>query len=185
MCACRGYNSGVNRNIFMVGMMGAGKTTVGRILAQRLHKAFHDTDHAIEARTGVRVAMIFDVEGETGFRKREVEVVEELTALENIVLATGGGVILDPRNRKYLSERGCVVYLHALPKELWQRTRHDRKRPLLRTEDPRARLEELYRFRDPLYREVADLVVDTGRQSVNSLVTQLLGLLEPACRLSV
>lgn len=169
----------------MVGMMGAGKTTVGRILAQRLHKAFHDTDHAIEARTGVRVAMIFDVEGETGFRKREVEVVEELTALENIVLATGGGVILDPRNRKCLSERGCVVYLHALPKELWQRTRHDRKRPLLRTEDPRARLEELYRLRDPLYREVADLVVDTGRQSVNSLVTQLLGLLEPACRLSV
>ena len=169
----------------MVGMMGAGKTTVGRILAQRLHKAFHDTDHAIETRTGVSVAMIFDVEGETGFRKREVELVEQLTALENIVLATGGGVLLDPGNRKYLSERGCVVYLHALPKELWQRTRHDRKRPLLRTEDPRARLEELYRFRDPLYREVADLVVDTGRQSVNSLVTQILGLLEPACRLSV
>ncbi|MBI4291837.1 MAG: shikimate kinase [Betaproteobacteria bacterium] len=166
-------------------MMGAGKTTVGRILAQRLHKVFHDTDHAIEARTGVRVAMIFDVEGESGFRKREVELVEELTALENIVLATGGGVILDPHNRKRLSERGCVVYLHALPKELWQRTRHDRKRPLLRTEDPRARLEELYRFRDPLYREVADLVVDTGRQSVNALVTQLLGLLEPTCRLSV
>jgi shikimate kinase len=183
--ACRGYNSGVNSNIFIVGMMGAGKTTVGRILAQRLHKAFHDTDHAIEARTGVHVAMIFDVEGEAGFRKRELEVVEELTALENIVLATGGGVILDPRNRKCLSERGCVVYLHALPKELWQRTRHDKKRPLLRTEDPRARLEELYRFRDPLYREVADLVVDTGRQSVNALVTQLLGLLEPACRLSV
>ena len=171
-------------SIFIVGMMGAGKTTVGRILAERLRKTFHDTDHAIEARTGVRVAMIFDVEGEAGFRKREAEVVKELTALENVVLATGGGAILDPCNRKYLSSRGCVVYLHALPKELWQRTRHDRKRPLLRTKDPRARLEELYQFRDPLYREVADVVVDTGRQSVNALVMQLLGLLDPACKVS-
>ena len=184
--ACHGYNSGVKNtgNIFIVGMMGAGKTTVGRSLAQRLDKAFHDTDHAIEARTGVRIAMIFDVEGEAGFRKREADMVAELAALENTVLATGGGVILDPRNRESLRSRGCVVYLHALPKELWQRTRHDRNRPLLRTGDPRALLEELYKIRDPLYREVADLVVDTGRQSVNALVMQLLGLLDPACKVS-
>lgn len=171
-------------NLFIVGMMGAGKTTIGRTLAKRFGKAFHDTDQVIEARTGVRVAVIFDLEGEAGFRKREAEVLAELSALENVVLATGGGAILDPRNRERLRSRGCVVYLHAPPKELWQRTRHDKHRPLLRTGDPRARIEELYAFRDPLYREVADLVLDTGRQSVNALVTQLLGLIGSACRLS-
>ncbi len=171
-------------NIFLVGMMGAGKTTVGRSLARRLQKTFHDTDQAVEERTGVRIAVIFDIEGEAGFRKREAEVVEELTALNDVVLATGGGVVLDPRNREHLSARGCVVYLHALPKELWQRTRYDKNRPLLRTENPRVRLEELYRLRDPLYRQVADLVVETGRQSVNALVTQLVDLIDPACSLS-
>ena len=185
-CVCRGYNSGVKNtsNIFLVGMMGAGKTTVGRGLARQLHKTFHDTDHAIEERTGVRIAVIFEIEGEAGFRKREADVLSQLTGLENVVLATGGGAILDPCNRDSLTSRGFVIYLHAPPKELWQRTRHDKNRPILRTADPRARIQELYEFRDPIYRQVADLVVDTGRQSAGTLVTQLLDLIDPACRLS-
>jgi len=165
-------------------MMGAGKTTVGRLLAKQLGKSFHDCDHEIEARTGVRVSVIFDIEGEPGFRKREAEELRRLVALENTVLATGGGAVLDPGNRALLKARGLVVYLHAQPKDLWQRTRHDKSRPLLNTADPRARQEELYRTRDSLYREVADLVVDTGRQSVNVLVNQLLEQLGPQCRLS-
>ena len=171
-------------NIFLVGMMGAGKTTVGRLLAKRLGKTFHDCDHEIEARTGVRVSVIFEIEGEPGFRKREAEELRRLAALEDIILATGGGAVLDPGNRALLKARGLVVYLHAQPKDLWQRTRHDKSRPLLHTADPRARVEELYRGRDPLYREVADLVVDTGRQSVNVLVNQLLEQLGPECKLS-
>lgn len=164
--------------------MGAGKTTVGRLLARQLDKRFHDCDHEIEARTGVRVAVIFEIEGEAGFRKRETEELGRLAALENVILATGGGAVLDPVNRSLLKAHGLVVYLHAQPKDLWQRTRHDKSRPLLHTADPRARLEELYRVRDSLYREVADLVVDTGRQSVNVLVNQLLEQLGPQCKLS-
>ena len=164
--------------------MGAGKTTVGRLLAKRLGKIFHDCDHEIEARTGVRVSVIFEIEGEPGFRKREAEELRRLAALENIVLATGGGAVLDPGNRALLRARGLVVYLHAQPKDLWQRTRHDKSRPLLRTADPRARAEELYQARDSLYREIADLVADTGRQSVNVLVNQLLEQLGPECKLS-
>jgi shikimate kinase len=165
-------------------MMGAGKTTVGRLLAKRLGKAFHDCDHEIEARTGVRVSVIFEIEGESGFRKREADELRRLAALENIILATGGGAVLDPGNRALLKTRGLVVYLHAQPKDLWQRTRHDKSRPLLHTADPRTRVEELYQARDSLYREVADLVVDTGRQSVNVLVNQLLEQLGPECKLS-
>ncbi len=182
-----GYNKAVKSttNLFLVGMMGAGKTTVGRQLARRLGKAFHDSDQEIEARTGVQVAVIFEIEGEAGFRKRESEALERLVALENSVLATGGGAVLDPQNRARLKQRGFVIYLHAQPKDLWQRTRHDKNRPLLRTADPRARIDELYRARDPLYREIADLVVETGRQSVTALVNQLLEQLGPECRLSV
>jgi len=165
-------------------MMGAGKTTVGRLLAKHLGKTFHDCDHEIEARTGVRVSVIFDIEGEPGFRKREADELRRLAALENIVLATGGGAVLDPGNRALLKARGFVVYLHATPRDLWQRTRHDKSRPLLHAADPRARVEDLYRARDSLYREVADLVVDTGRQSVNVLVSQLLEQLGPECKLS-
>jgi len=165
-------------------MMGAGKTTVGRQLAKHLGKGFHDCDHEIEIRTGVRVSVIFEIEGEPGFRKREAEELRRLTALENVVLATGGGAVLDPDNRALLRARGFVIYLHAQPGDLWQRTRHDKSRPLLQAADPRARVEELYRVRDSLYREVADLVVDTGRQSVNVLVNQLLDQLGPECKLS-
>jgi shikimate kinase len=181
-----GYNGGVKttRNLFLVGLMGAGKTTVGRALAKRLGKAFHDSDREIETRTGVRVAHIFEIEGEDGFRKREAETIERLTSLEDIVLATGGGAVLDPTNRERLKGRGFVIYLHAHPRELWQRTRHDRTRPLLQNADPRQRLEDLYAVRDPLYRETADAVVETGRQGVSLLVAQALAKLEDVCKLS-
>jgi shikimate kinase len=173
-----------SRNIFLVGLMGAGKTTVARQLARRLGKTFYDTDHEIERRTGVRVQVIFEIEGEPGFRAREAQMVDSLTALQDVVLGTGGGVVLKPENRALLASRGFVIYLRAQPRDLYQRTRHDKSRPLLATDDPLAKLEELQRVRDPLYREVADLIVDTGRQSVGALVDQLLKRLPDACKLS-
>lgn len=154
-------------------MMGAGKTSVGRILAKRLNKTFFDSDHVIEERTGVRIPVIFEIEGEAGFRARETQVVEELTAGHNIVLATGGGVVLSERNRRVLRDRGTVVYLRAGVKDLLTRTRNDRNRPLLQTADPRGRLTELFEARDPLYRETAHVIIDTGSQSLASLVTRL------------
>lgn len=173
-----------SRNIYLVGLMGAGKTTLGKQLARRLEKPFYDSDQEIEARTGVRVPVIFEIEGEAGFRAREADAIERLTGLDNIVLATGGGVVLDPLNRERLGARGFVVYLHGHPRDLWQRTRNDKSRPLLRTADPLAKLRELYEVRDPLYRATADLVMDTGRQSVVSLLRDLLLLLPEECKLS-
>ena len=164
--------------------MGAGKTTAGRQLAAELAKTFHDTDHEIERRTGVRISLIFEIEGETGFRLREKQVVDQLTQLAHVVLATGGGVVLDPDNRRCLSTRGLVVYLHGQPKDLWHRTRHDKSRPLLQNTDPLEKLQSLYQQRDPLYREVADIVIDTGRQSARALLNQLLPQLRDRCRLS-
>ncbi len=160
-------------NIFLVGMMGAGKTTVGKLLAQLLGKSFIDSDEEIQHRTGVTIPHIFDVEGEAGFRQREANVIQELVKLDNIVLATGGGAILSEQNRDALSYNGIVVYLKSTVHDLWQRTRHDRNRPLLQTADPRARLKDLHEQRDPLYTKVADLVMPTGKQSVHSLVLQL------------
>jgi len=157
------------RNIFLVGMMGAGKSSVGKLLARHLGKTFYDSDHVIESRTGVKIPIIFELEGEAGFRAREAAVIEELSALDDVVLATGGGAVLNPRNRELLKARGIVVYLRASVNELWSRTRHDRNRPLLQTQDPYARLCELHAQRDPLYRATADLVVDSGRQSVQAL----------------
>jgi len=132
----------------------------------------------------VRVAVIFDTEGEAGFRKREAEAIEQLTALDDIVLATGGGAVLDPRNREVLKARGFAIYLHAQPLVLCQRTRSDKSRPLLQGGDALDRLEKLYAERDPLYRDVADLVVDTGRQSVSSLLALVLAKFDEACKLS-
>lgn len=160
-------------NIFLIGMMGAGKTSVGRLLSRRLGKDFYDSDQEIEARTGVKIPVIFELEGESGFRQREAAMIEELSARENVVLATGGGAVLDARNRACLRARGTVVYLRAAVADLWNRTRHDKNRPLLQTADPVARLTDLHTLRDPLYRETAHLIIDTGRQSLRALVQRL------------
>lgn len=163
-----------NNNIFLVGLMGAGKTTIGRQLARKLGKRFVDSDHEIEARTGASIPWIFEIEGEASFRRREADVIRELTAQDDLVLATGGGAVLNPASRALLAERGTVIYLRASIGSILQRTSHDKNRPLLQTADPRARLEELLAQRDPLYREIADLVIDTGRPNVQSMVQTIL-----------
>ena len=172
-------------NIFLVGMMGAGKTTVARLLAGRLNRPFIDSDMELEARCGVKVPVIFEFEGEEGFRLREATILDELTSRSGIVLATGGGAVLRPENREHLKTRGVVIYLRAQPRDLHMRTRHDKNRPLLATPDPQRRLEELFEQRDPLYREVADLVVDTGRQGVQVLLKQILTTLAERWQVSV
>lgn len=161
------------RNVYLVGLMGAGKTSVGRVLARRLNKTFYDSDHEIERRTGVKIPVIFEIEGEDGFRLREAAMLRELASLHDVVVATGGGAILRPENREVLKQNGVVVYLRASLDDLLQRTRHDRNRPLLRTPNPRAKLEELFDQRDPLYREVAAVIVDTGTQSLTTLAGRL------------
>jgi len=156
-------------NLFLVGLPGAGKSTLGRQLARRLHKQFVDADSELEQRLGVSIPTIFEIEGEAGFRDREEAVLADLTALANIVLSTGGGAVLRPNNRTRLMDNGTVVYLHAEPVTLWGRIRHSRNRPLLQTADPLARLGELYRQRDALYRETATYVVESERSEVMRL----------------
>lgn len=165
-------------NLYLVGLMGAGKTTVGRLLARHYGCDFRDSDHEIETRTGVRIPEIFEIEGEAGFRRREAAVIAELTALRGLVLATGGGAILAPENREALARNGLVLYLRGTPEHLYERTRHDRNRPLLQTENPLQKLRDLYAQRDPLYRAIADIVVDTGRQSVSAMSRALFGKLD-------
>jgi shikimate kinase len=165
-------------NLFLVGLMGAGKTTIGRQLARLTGKTFYDSDHEIEARTGVRIPVIFEIEGEAGFRVRESEMIAELATLPNIVLATGGGAVLNPNNRQVLANHGTVIYLRAGIDDILARTQHDKNRPLLQIANPRAKLEALFAQRDPLYREVADVVIDTSRQNINTLVHRLLRQIE-------
>jgi shikimate kinase len=146
--------------------MGAGKSTLGRQIARRLHLEFHDADVELERRLGVTIATIFEVEGERAFRDREEALIAEMTELRNIVLATGGGAVTREASRRNLKERGTVVYLHASPETLWERVRSSRNRPMLKVEDPHARIAALYGERDPLYRDVADHVIESDRDTV-------------------
>lgn len=157
--------------------MGAGKTAIGRTLARSLDRPFHDTDHEIRQRTGVDAGFVFDKEGEEGFRQREREVIEAMTRLDGIVLATGGGVVLDPENRQCLSARGTVVYLRTGIDTQLERIRASGDRPLMDTPDPRARLFELAAARNPLYEAIADIRVDTDGHNVREMARHILSLL--------
>ena len=152
-------------NVFLVGPMGVGKTTIGRVLADHLGLEFFDSDREIEASTGADIPWIFDVEGESGFRVRETRMIEQLTQKKNIVLATGGGAVMSAENREWLMARGVVVYLRAPISQQVERTSRDKTRPLLQTPDPEQRIRELMKIREPLYQEVADIVVDTYRRN--------------------
>ena len=158
--------------------MGAGKSSVGKVLAKRLGKVFIDSDHEIEKRCGVKIPTIFEMEGEEGFRKRESAVIKELCQMQEIVLATGGGSVLLPENRQILQSHGHVVYLRANPHELWLRTRHDRGRPLLNIQDPGQKLKELFDLRDPSYLSIAHQIIETGKPNVNQLTNKLVMQLE-------
>ena len=179
----RCYNPFVsaNNNIYLVGMPGAGKTSVGRQLARRMQRSFVDADHEIEARTGVRIPLIFDIEGEQGFRDRESRVLIELGRQSNLVVATGGGAVLRPENRAALKQGGIVVYLHATPRLLFERTRLDPNRPLLQVADPMRKLEELFAERDHLYRAVADIIINSLGGSISHLVKQVERELQKQC----
>ena len=164
-------------NIYFVGLRGAGKTTIGRLIAKQLGMIFYDSDHEIERKTGVKIPLIFELEGEPGFRRRETAVIEELCQLNNIVMATGGGAVLMPENRALLKNNGKVVYLRANVHDLWLRTRNDKSRPLLQGGNIRQKLEKLYVERDPIYAALADCIVDTGAQSANDITSHIEQLL--------
>lgn len=151
-----------SENIYLVGLMGAGKTTIGRQLAKALKLPFYDSDKAIEERTGVDIPTIFEFEGEEGFRNREHKMIQQLTQMTGIVMATGGGAILREENRKLLKENGFIVYLQCSVERILERTRRDTQRPLLRTDNPRERIETLFTQREPLYLACADFKVNTG-----------------------
>ena len=165
-------------SFFLVGPMGAGKSTIGRQLARCLKLKFIDSDREIEIRTGVDIPLIFELEGESGFRKRERKVIDELTAMPGTILATGGGVVMDKLNRQHLASRGRVIYLHTSVDQQLQRTAHDRNRPLLQTANPKQKLEELTEIRDPLYREIADWVIETDGCRVRDVVQQIVQKIE-------
>jgi len=160
-------------NIFLIGPMGAGKTTIGKRLARALKRRFVDCDHEIEKKTGASIPLIFEIEGESGFRAREKRVIDDLTLEPGVVLATGGGAVLDPENRQRLSERGLVVFLYAPVELLVARTRNDTNRPLLQTGNRAERLREIMLQREPLYREIADLTVDTGAMAMGEIVSTI------------
>ncbi len=162
------------QNIFLIGPMGAGKSAVGRQLANLLHLSFVDSDDEIETRTGVDIPFIFEKEGEDGFRKREAKVIDELSAMESVVLATGGGAVVDPQNRSRLGARGFVVYLYTTVDQQLARTQKGRERPMLANGDSREILEDLMAVRDPMYREIADLTVETDGRKVKAVANEIL-----------
>lgn len=162
------------KNIFLIGPMGAGKSAVGRHLARTLHLTFVDSDDEVESRTGVDIAFIFEKEGEEGFRKREAAAIDDLTKMDGIVLATGGGAVIETDNRSHLGGRGYVVYLYTTVDQQVSRTQKGRERPLLESGDRRGILEELLLQRDPLYREIADLVVETDSRKVHSVASEII-----------
>lgn len=166
-------------SVFLVGPMGAGKTTVGRLLAKYLHRDFVDSDWFVEEQTGADIAWIFDKEGESGFRDRETRALDELTQRKNIVMATGGGAVMRDINRAMLKERGIVVYLNAPVDVQMARTAKDKSRPLLQQPNPRQVLQHLYTLRDPLYREVADIILPTGHTYPRHMVSELINMLKP------
>ena len=166
-----------DRPLFLVGMMGAGKTTIGRSLARLLNHEFVDLDHELEARCGVRVSIIFEIEGEEGFRRRESVLLDECSRRSGIVMATGGGAILSAENRRLLQERGVVIYLRANAEELYRRVARDHNRPLLQTPDPRQRIRRLLEQREPLYEQVANVTIETGAMPVFQVVRSLIPLL--------
>jgi shikimate kinase len=162
------------QNLFLVGPMGAGKSAVGRHLARMLHLTFVDSDDEIESRTGVDIAFIFEKEGEEGFRMREAKAFDELSSQDGIVLATGGGAVMNPENRNFLGARGFVVYLFTTVDQQVARTRKGRERPMLANGDSREILEELMQIRDPLYREIADLTVQTDGRKVKAVAAEIM-----------
>ena len=151
----------INGNLILIGLMGAGKTTLGRYIAQMLDRPFYDSDHEICTASGVSIPIIFEMEGEQGFRNRETAMLKKLTAMKDIILSTGGGSVLRDENRQNMRRNGTVVYLHASPEVLLERTRYDNSRPLLQVENPLAKLQELYNARDPLYRNTAHIVIES------------------------
>ncbi len=163
----------LTQNIFLVGPMGAGKSTIGRQLAAALGYSFRDSDQEIQRRTGVDIPTIFEFEGEAGFRQRERQVIDELSQGERILLATGGGAVINEDNRRDLTTRGFVVYLHCSPEQQYARTARDRNRPLLQNSEPLETLRALMAARDPLYRQVADLVVSTEKRSAGTVVREI------------
>lgn len=164
--------------IFLIGPMGAGKSTIGKQLASMLKLDFADSDVEIQRRTGVDIPTIFEFEGEEGFRRREQTVLEEMSEADHQVLATGGGAVMLPENRRVLASRGFVVYLSCSVDQQFERTARDRNRPLLQTADPRGKLEELMETRDPLYRETADLVVSTDKRAASAVAREIVQALE-------
>lgn len=164
----------MSHNIYLIGLMGAGKTTIGRALAKKLNRPFFDSDIEVETRTGASVTTIFEIEGEASFRRREADAIKDIASRSGVVLATGGGAVLHPDTRSLLKNTSTVIYLSATVPQLLQRTRKDTKRPLLQTADPQKRLEELMASRDPIYREVADLIIETGSQNMVALVQHIM-----------
>ncbi len=165
------------QNIILIGPMGSGKSTIGNIIAKKLRREFCDSDHFIEDRTGVDISRIFDIEGEQGFRDRETNALKELLSNDNRVIATGGGAVLRKENQSLLKQRGYIIFLDTTVSQQLYRLRHDKKRPLLQTENPKQKLQALFEERHPIYASLADLVVKTDRRVARKLATDIIGRL--------